>query len=85
MERREFTIKVVSPALFTLSLFVIWEAVCRLFQVPLTILPAASDVFAPDAEVALHVATLRQRPIDVLAQEMGVGVEPPLGLHEVQE
>jgi len=46
MERREFTIKVVSPALFTLSLFLIWEAVCRLFHVPLTILPAASDVFS---------------------------------------
>jgi NitT/TauT family transport system permease protein len=46
MERREFTIKVASPALFTLSLFLIWEVVCRLFQVPLTILPAASDVFA---------------------------------------
>jgi NitT/TauT family transport system permease protein len=46
MDRREFTIKVVSPALFTLSLFVIWEVVCRLFHVPLTILPAASDVFA---------------------------------------
>ena len=46
MDRREFTIKVVSPALFTVSLFVIWEVVCRLFHVPLTILPAASDVFA---------------------------------------
>jgi NitT/TauT family transport system permease protein len=46
MERREFTIKVVSPAVFTLSLFLIWEAACRLFHVPLTILPAASDVFA---------------------------------------
>ena len=46
MERREFAIKVVSPAVFTLSLFVIWETVCRVFHVPLTILPAASDVFA---------------------------------------
>jgi NitT/TauT family transport system permease protein len=46
MDRREFAISVLSPALFTIGLFVLWEAVCRVFQVPLTILPAASDVFA---------------------------------------
>ena len=46
MDRRDFFVKVVSPALFTVVLFLAWEAVCRGFQVPLTILPAASDVFA---------------------------------------
>jgi NitT/TauT family transport system permease protein len=35
----------VSPALFTIALFVIWEVVCRAFKVPLAILPAPSDVF----------------------------------------
>ena len=45
MDRRELAIKVVSPALFTIALFVIWEVVCRAFKVPLAILPAPSDVF----------------------------------------
>ncbi|MCL4801052.1 MAG: ABC transporter permease [Burkholderiales bacterium] len=46
MESRELAIKFGAPAAFTVGLFVVWEAVCRLFEVPLTILPAPSDVFA---------------------------------------
>jgi len=46
MERREFVITVVSPAAFTLALFLLWELVCKVFAVPITILPAPSDVFA---------------------------------------
>jgi NitT/TauT family transport system permease protein len=46
VDRRELAIKVVSPALFTIALFVIWELVCRAFKVPLAILPAPSDVFS---------------------------------------
>jgi len=45
MDRSEFAIKVVSPAAFTVALFVIWEVLCRGLNVPLTILPAPSDVF----------------------------------------
>ncbi|MFM9972085.1 MAG: ABC transporter permease [Burkholderiales bacterium] len=45
MDQRDFLIKVVSPAVFTVSLFIFWELVCRIFTIPLTILPAASDVF----------------------------------------
>ena len=45
MERRELLIKVVSPAAFTVGLFVVWELVCTALDVPLTILPAPSDVF----------------------------------------
>jgi len=45
VDRREFTIRVVSPAAFTVLLFVVWEIVCRVLNVPLTILPAPSDVF----------------------------------------
>ena len=37
--------RVVSPALFTLALFILWEVLCRALTVPLTILPAPSDVF----------------------------------------
>ena len=46
MERDDIAIKVVAPAVFTLALFLLWELVCALFTVPLTILPAPSDVFA---------------------------------------
>jgi len=46
MERSEVAIKVIAPAAFTLALFVIWEFVCFAGKVPLTILPAPSDVFA---------------------------------------
>ena len=45
MDRNEFFIKVVSPTLFTVALFVIWELACRIFNVPLTILPAPSLIF----------------------------------------
>ena len=45
MDRREFAIRVVSPTLFTVALFVLWEVVCKALNVPLTILPAPSDVF----------------------------------------
>ena len=45
MDRREFAIKVVSPTLFVVALFIVWEIVCKARHVPLTILPAPSDVF----------------------------------------
>src|SRR4051812_34847657 len=45
MERGEFGIRVVSPALFVVAMFVVWELACRAFKVPLAILPAPSDVF----------------------------------------
>jgi NitT/TauT family transport system permease protein len=46
MDRREFAIKVLSPAAFVVAMFAAWELVCVAFSVPLTILPAPSDVFA---------------------------------------
>jgi NitT/TauT family transport system permease protein len=46
MDRQEFMIKVVSPAAFTIGLFAFWEVVCRVFSVPMTILPAPSVIFA---------------------------------------
>jgi len=44
MNGRELAIKVGAPTAFTVALFVIWEIVCRLFKIPLTILPAPSDI-----------------------------------------
>ena len=46
MEHRELAIKTGAPAIFVVALFVLWELVCRVFKVPLTILPAPSDIFA---------------------------------------
>jgi NitT/TauT family transport system permease protein len=45
LARRALLIRVVSPVVFTIALFVVWELVCRVFTVPLAILPAPSDVF----------------------------------------
>ena len=45
MERREFGIKVVSPAVFVMALFLLWELACRALKLPLAILPAPSEVF----------------------------------------
>ncbi|HYG54029.1 MAG TPA: ABC transporter permease, partial [Burkholderiales bacterium] len=45
MGRDNFLIRVVSPAAFTVALFLLWEGVCKALDVPLTILPAPSDVF----------------------------------------
>jgi len=46
LKRRELLVKLVSPAVFTVGLFVAWELLCRALKVPLAILPAPSDVFA---------------------------------------
>ncbi len=46
MNREDFLIKVVSPLAFTLVLFVLWQLICKGFSVPMTILPAPSDIFA---------------------------------------
>jgi len=44
MSGRELAIKVGAPTAFTVALVVIWEIVCRVFNIPLTILPAPSDI-----------------------------------------
>jgi len=45
MERSVLALRVLSPAAFTVTLFVLWEIACRVLNVPLTILPAPSAVF----------------------------------------
>jgi NitT/TauT family transport system permease protein len=44
MDGREWAIKVGAPTAFTVGLVVVWELVCRVFKVPLTILPAPTDI-----------------------------------------
>jgi len=46
VDRGELALKVVSPTVFVLAMFLIWELACRLLKVPLAILPAPTDVFA---------------------------------------
>jgi len=46
MKREDFYQTVLPPLGFTIALFVFWQIVCKLFNVPLTILPAPSDIFA---------------------------------------
>src|SRR5690606_7728700 len=45
MRRTDLFANVVPPLIFTVALFVLWELVCRLFSIPLTILPAPSAIF----------------------------------------
>ncbi len=44
------TLERLSPWLFTLAIFVLWEAVCRIFHVDQFILPAPSAIFAAMAQ-----------------------------------
>jgi NitT/TauT family transport system permease protein len=45
MNRDNFQQVVLPPLLFTILLFVVWEVACRVFSIPLTILPAPSVIF----------------------------------------
>jgi NitT/TauT family transport system permease protein len=45
MNRDNFQQVVLPPLLFTILLFVVWELACRVFSIPLTILPAPSVIF----------------------------------------
>lgn len=45
MNRDNFQQVVLPPLLFTILLFVVWEVACRIFSIPLTILPAPSVIF----------------------------------------
>lgn len=46
MTREDFMQQILPPAAFTVALFAIWEIACQAFSIPLTILPAPSDIFA---------------------------------------
>ncbi len=46
MRREELFQNIVPPLIFTVVLFVLWEIVCKALQIPLTILPAPSEIFA---------------------------------------
>lgn len=45
MRRNDLLVNVVPPLIFTVALFVVWELFCKVFSIPLTILPAPSVIF----------------------------------------
>ena len=40
------TLEKLSPWLFTIAIFLLWEAACRVFKIDRFILPAPSEAFA---------------------------------------
>ena len=48
------TLERLSPWLFTIALFAIWEAACRIFRIDPFILPAPSAAFAA---IVVHSVT----------------------------
>lgn len=45
MDRRFLANNVLSPVLFTVAMFLIWEIACKTLKVPITFLPAPTDVW----------------------------------------
>ena len=46
MRAKGFALTVVAPVVFTLALGLLWQAACRLLSIPLTVLPAPTDIWA---------------------------------------
>lgn len=46
MHVKNAAITIVAPMLFTVALFALWEIACKLLAVPITVLPAPSDIWA---------------------------------------
>lgn len=78
MDRQEFMIKVVSPAAFTVGLFVVWEVVCKLFAVPMTILPAPSVIF--DALVQYKAPIIENSWVTLWTTLVGFAMATVFGL-----
>jgi NitT/TauT family transport system permease protein len=78
MDRQEFIIKVVSPTAFTVGLFVVWEVVCKLFAVPMTILPAPSVIF--DALVQYKAPIIENSWVTLWTTLVGFAMATVFGL-----
>ncbi len=50
------TVERLSPWLFTIGIFVLWELVCRIFKVDTFVLPAPSQIFQAIAQYSLPLA-----------------------------
>jgi len=46
MDRRALAINVLAPVVFTVAMFVVWEIVCKALKIPITFLPAPTDIWA---------------------------------------
>src|SRR5436309_7064584 len=51
------TLEKLSPWLFTIGIFVLWELVCRIFKVDTFVLPAPSQIFQAIGQYSLPLAT----------------------------
>jgi len=78
VNRDDFTHQVLPPALFTLVLFVGWEAICRVFIIPVTILPAPSNVF--DALWEFRVAIVDNSWVTLWTTLVGFALATVFGL-----
>lgn len=78
MTRQDFTHQVLPPALFTLVLFVGWEAICRALVIPVTILPAPSNIF--DALWEYRVAIVDNTWVTLWTTLVGFALATVFGL-----
>ena len=46
MRLKDVAITIVAPVVFTIALFAAWQAACRGFAIPQTVLPAPTDIWA---------------------------------------
>ncbi len=46
MHLKNAAVTIVAPVLFTVALFALWEVACKLLALPITVLPAPSDIWA---------------------------------------
>lgn len=46
MRLKDVAITVVAPIVFTIALFAAWQAACKVFAIPQTVLPAPTDIWA---------------------------------------
>jgi NitT/TauT family transport system permease protein len=78
MNREDLFQQVLPPALFTLVLFVGWEIICRAFGIPVTILPAPSDIF--DALWQFRVAIVDNSWVTLWTTLVGFALATGFGL-----
>ena len=50
------TVERLSPWLFTIGIFVLWELACRIFKIDTFVLPAPSQIFQAIGQYSLPLA-----------------------------
>jgi NitT/TauT family transport system permease protein len=68
----------LSPLLFTIAIFVLWEAVCRIFKIDRFILPAPSEAFA--AMIQYWRPLMRHSFVTLWTTMAGFGIAVAFGI-----